>query len=414
MSTFLLTAITMLAFAANSLLCRLALAEGLIDAGSFTLVRLISGAITLIALLVVRGQWKTDRPTSRFRFFAGVALFGYAALFSFAYLQLATGTGALLLFGAVQLTLLAIYWWQGERFQFLEIMPAEWVRRKQSVVPRMPPGGMARVGGMFEQRNADHAPTGQGSAVIYPRRPFAPGIGPGIAVRVDQPAGARPLVLAFAVGDTEGFVDPYGHRSLLGVAQRHRAVGGEQLHFVIEPGGVALARDPHRGLIREQWRAIRRFPATPGAQQPRRAVAGLKDAFEGDPPGFLFGQFTPKVVPVDQTMGEPHSAVPIVIGHFRRIGFERIVARVTCAVGVENRVKAGLRPARVDVVREVTSADLDPHAVRLRGEGDCIRGPCGGSGEQAEQDDEEAGGDHAARDWRRVSGASQIARTPSA
>lgn len=122
MSTFLLTAITMLAFAANSLLCRLALAEGLIDAGSFTLVRLISGAITLIALLVVRGQWKTDRPTSRFRFFAGVALFGYAALFSFAYLQLATGTGALLLFGAVQLTLLAIYWWQGERFQFLEII----------------------------------------------------------------------------------------------------------------------------------------------------------------------------------------------------------------------------------------------------------------------------------------------------
>ncbi|EPE2668321.1 DMT family transporter [Vibrio parahaemolyticus] len=120
MSTFLLTAITMLAFAANSLLCRLALAEGLIDAGSFTLVRLISGAITLIALLVVRGQWKTDRPT--FRFFAGVALFGYAALFSFAYLQLATGTGALLLFGAVQLTLLAIYWWQGERFQFLEII----------------------------------------------------------------------------------------------------------------------------------------------------------------------------------------------------------------------------------------------------------------------------------------------------
>ncbi len=122
MSTFLLTAIAMLAFAANSLLCRLALAEGLIDAGSFTLVRLISGAVILIAMLVVRSQWKTDRPTSRFRFFAGVALFGYAALFSFAYLQLATGTGALLLFGAVQLTLLAIYWLQGERFQFLEII----------------------------------------------------------------------------------------------------------------------------------------------------------------------------------------------------------------------------------------------------------------------------------------------------
>ncbi|GAK15770.1 LOW QUALITY PROTEIN: permease [Vibrio sp. JCM 19053] len=122
MSTFLLTAIAMLAFAANSLLCRLALAEGLIDAGSFTLVRLISGAVILIALLVVRGQWKTDRPTSRFRFFCWRGVIWLRCPFLFRVLQLATGTGALLLFGAVQLTLLAIYWWQGERFQFLEII----------------------------------------------------------------------------------------------------------------------------------------------------------------------------------------------------------------------------------------------------------------------------------------------------
>ncbi|MFV8436328.1 DMT family transporter [Vibrio owensii] len=122
MSTFLLTAIAMLAFAANSLLCRLALATGLIDAGSFTLIRLLSGAATLIVIMLLRGNWRSQIPTTRFSLFAGVALFGYAALFSFAYVKLAAGTGALLLFGAVQLTLLALYWWQGQRFKRLELI----------------------------------------------------------------------------------------------------------------------------------------------------------------------------------------------------------------------------------------------------------------------------------------------------
>ncbi|WP_199436251.1 DMT family transporter [Vibrio owensii] len=122
MSTFLLTAIAMLAFAANSLLCRLALAAGLIDAGSFTLIRLLSGAATLIVIMLLRGNWRSQIPTTRFSLFAGVALFGYAALFSFAYVKLAAGTGALLLFGAVQLTLLALYWWQGQRFKILELI----------------------------------------------------------------------------------------------------------------------------------------------------------------------------------------------------------------------------------------------------------------------------------------------------
>lgn len=79
MSTFLLTAIAMLAFAANSLLCRLALAAGLIDAGSFTLIRLLSGAVTLVAILLLRGNFRSQLPTTKFSLFAGVALFGYAA-----------------------------------------------------------------------------------------------------------------------------------------------------------------------------------------------------------------------------------------------------------------------------------------------------------------------------------------------
>tara|TARA_Y100000588_G_C14111074_1_gene863030 strand:+ start:202 stop:1053 length:852 start_codon:yes stop_codon:yes gene_type:complete len=122
MSTFLLTAIAMLAFAANSLLCRLALAADLIDAGSFTLIRLFSGAVILMVIILLRGNWRSQIPYRRFSLSAGMTLFGYAALFSFAYVKLAAGTGALLLFGAVQLTLLVIYWWQGARFKPLEVI----------------------------------------------------------------------------------------------------------------------------------------------------------------------------------------------------------------------------------------------------------------------------------------------------
>lgn len=123
MSTYLLVAVAMFAFAANSILCRLALAEGSIDAGSFTLIRIFSGAITLALLLLLkRNNAKASFPGFKFSLMAGFALFAYAVLFSFAYIQLAAGTGALLLFGAVQLSLLVLHWWQGERFQRLEII----------------------------------------------------------------------------------------------------------------------------------------------------------------------------------------------------------------------------------------------------------------------------------------------------
>lgn len=123
MSTFILTSIAMLAFAANSILCRLALAVGTIDAGSFTLIRLISGAITLAAILLFKQRGSNAESLGwAFSLLAGGTLFGYAILFSFAYINLAAGTGALLLFGAVQLTLLGLHWWQGQRFKVLEVI----------------------------------------------------------------------------------------------------------------------------------------------------------------------------------------------------------------------------------------------------------------------------------------------------
>ena len=97
-----LTVITMAAFAGNSLLCRLALSHTSIDAASFTTVRLVSGAVVL-ALLAMRQRGEQSTGGS---WVSGAVLFAYAAAFSFAYRSLAAGTGALILFAAVQATMI--------------------------------------------------------------------------------------------------------------------------------------------------------------------------------------------------------------------------------------------------------------------------------------------------------------------
>lgn len=106
-----LTSLAMIAFAGNSLLCRVALKDTGIDAASFTAIRLISGA--LILGLVVRAR--SGAHAGQGNWLSAFALFTYAAGFSFAYLSLPAATGALLLFGAVQATMIGYGIWAGER-----------------------------------------------------------------------------------------------------------------------------------------------------------------------------------------------------------------------------------------------------------------------------------------------------------
>lgn len=120
MKTSLLTAFALTAFAFNSILCRMALATGEIDAASFTVIRLVSGTVTLAAIILATG--KTRSIANNGNLISAFFLFAYAIAFSFAYLGLTTATGALILFGSVQLTMFGASLYRG-----LRPGPLEWI-----------------------------------------------------------------------------------------------------------------------------------------------------------------------------------------------------------------------------------------------------------------------------------------------
>jgi drug/metabolite transporter (DMT)-like permease len=104
----------MLCFAANSILCRLALAPGLIDAASFTTMRVLSGG-TMLSVVTYLLRRQLPR-LAQVNLPSAMALLGYLIFFSFAYARLDAASGALVLIGAVQITMFAIAFLEGERF----------------------------------------------------------------------------------------------------------------------------------------------------------------------------------------------------------------------------------------------------------------------------------------------------------
>jgi drug/metabolite transporter (DMT)-like permease len=119
--TIALTVIAMLAFAGNSLLCRLALKHTNMDAASFTTIRLVSGALMLGLMVSIRHTEKSAETMGKGNWPSAFALFAYAAGFSFAYVSLPAATGALLLFGAVQATMISYGIWRGEKLRSLQL-----------------------------------------------------------------------------------------------------------------------------------------------------------------------------------------------------------------------------------------------------------------------------------------------------
>ncbi|MCL4152967.1 UNVERIFIED_CONTAM: hypothetical protein GTU68_059338, partial [Idotea baltica] len=117
--TAFLTTLALIAFAGNSVFNRLALAGGTIDAGSFTALRLLSG---VFVLMIILGLSERNPKTSNGSWRSGLMLFIYAICFSYAYISLETGTGALILFAAVQITMISVGLYFGNK-----LSAAEWV-----------------------------------------------------------------------------------------------------------------------------------------------------------------------------------------------------------------------------------------------------------------------------------------------
>lgn len=119
MKAFVYTFFALTAFAFNSILCRMALREGEIDAAGFTTVRLAAGAITLALISASMGNVRNALRSGRWA--SAFFLFAYAICFSFAYLGLTAGMGALILFGSVQMTMIAASVARGERPRWTEV-----------------------------------------------------------------------------------------------------------------------------------------------------------------------------------------------------------------------------------------------------------------------------------------------------
>src|ERR1043166_8537494 len=132
------------------------------------------------------------------------------------------------------------------------------------------------------------------------------------------------------------------------------------------------------GFVGEKGLAVVRLPELADTEEAGKAVAHFHDLIENNAAGLPLGKFAPEIVAVDGAVGEPHSAMPVMVGNFVGVLLERKVARIWGAIGVEDRIQTGLGPAGENVVREMRTSNLDTNAVGLAGKADVRRG--GGTG----------------------------------
>lgn len=280
---FALTAATMVAFAANSLLCRAALRGGAIDAVSFTAIRLASGALILAAITRAwrRGAGAGNHGSWR----AAIALAAYAIAFSYAYLQLSAGAGALLLFGSVQLTMISGGLIRGERPSLrqwvgLAVAAAGMVVINLPSLDAPPPTGAALmitagVGwGIYSLRGRGAKRPIQATAGNFVRcLPFTAVFG-AIAIAYTAHVSSRGVALALTSGAVTsglGYCLWYAVLPSLGAARA--AIVQLSVPVIAAAGGIVLLDEPLRrhvaiggavilgGLALALWQ--RRVPAVP-------------------------------------------------------------------------------------------------------------------------------------------------------
>jgi drug/metabolite transporter (DMT)-like permease len=254
--TALLTALALLAFAANSLLARLALRSGSMDAASFTAVRLAAGALALGLLVRSRGGGRPARAAATP--VGPLALFAYAAAFSFAYVRIGAAAGALILFGAVQMTMVGWGVARGERPG-----PRVWAGAAVAVagllwltlpsVGRPDPAGsglMALAGVAWGAYSL--AGKGAGDPLASNARSFAWAVPLAAALEAARVATAgrlavtpRGLVLSVISGAiTSGLGYAVWYRALRGLSATEAAVLQLSVPVIAAIGAVALLHEP--------------------------------------------------------------------------------------------------------------------------------------------------------------------------
>ena len=215
LETALLTAAALFAFAANSLLCRSALAPRLIDPASFTSIRIVSGALTLLLLTKVLPSRADATPAARGNWISAIALFAYAIAFSLAYVRIGAGVGALVLFGMVQVTMVSWGLFTGERPHW-----GEWIGL-----------GLAVLGLAAFMLPGAHAPDPLGTALM---------IVAGVAWGVYSLRGRKSSRPLLTTADNFVRAVPFAlAASAVAVAARSQALGG--MNWTAHGAGLAVA-----------------------------------------------------------------------------------------------------------------------------------------------------------------------------
>jgi drug/metabolite transporter (DMT)-like permease len=285
--TAALTALAMLAFAANSLLCRIALAHGAIDAASFAGVRMLSGAVMLG--VVLRLSLGAGSVRAALRAADGVAvamLLAYVVFFTAAYLALAAGTGALILFGAVQVTMLAAGLRAGESFSAAAWLGfalaiaglAYLVSPGVSAPPFMAAASMAMAGvawGVYSLRGrkgSDALPSTAANFALAAPLTVLLGL-PFAAQAHASPQGIALAAVSGAITSGLGYVVWYA--ALRGLSAMRAATVQLSVPLIAAVGGVAFLAEPVTARLAGASVAILGGIAMVLAAKSRRAHAAL-------------------------------------------------------------------------------------------------------------------------------------------